>query len=143
MKEGHDFFKSWQDRYFVLDSKTRTIKYYTEGQKLHLKGEYQLDQSSTVESSNADRTHPNLFCVIGKSIKGESRSELYISASSAALKNNWISAIRKAIKGEPLVPSADVESMNNKIAHEIKVDMGLEKRDETQDSSCCDACTIA
>ena len=115
MKEGHDFFKSWQDRYFVLDSETRTLKYYTEGQKLNLKGEYQLTATSTVESSNADRTHPNLFCVLGKSIKGEHRNELYISASSAALKNNWISAIRKAIKGEPLVSLAEKfeEDLNN------------------------------
>jgi hypothetical protein len=143
MKEGHDFFKSWQDRYFVLDSETRTIKYYTEGQKLNLKGEYQLTATSTVESSNADRTHPNLFCVTGKSIKGESRSELYISASSAALKNNWISAIRKAIKGEPLVSLAEkFEEVNNKIAHEIKVDMGLEKR-EGHEEPCCAGCTIA
>ena len=144
MKEGHDFFKSWQDRYFVLDSETRTIKYYTEGTKLNLKGEYQLTAASTVESSNADRTHPNLFCVTGKSIKGENRSELYISASSAALKNNWISAIRKAVKGEPLVSVAEkFEDVNNKIAREIKVDMGLQKVDENPDSACCESCTIA
>lgn len=143
MKEGHDIFKSWQDRYFVLDSETKTIKYYTEGQKLTLKGEYELSPNSTVESSNLDRTHPNLFCVTGKSAKGESRSELYISASSAALKNNWISAIRKAIKGEPLVSIAEkFEEVNNRIAHEIKVDMGLEKRGEGEEP-CCGACTIA
>ena len=99
MKESHDGFKSWQDRYFVLDSMNKKISYYSEAQKNNLKGEYDFTHESTVKPSNANSSHPNLFVVIGKSKKGgNDKSELFMSASSAELKNKWIAAVGKAIK---------------------------------------------
>jgi len=98
MKEGHDLMRTWHDRYFVLDSAKRKLSYYSEAQKFNLKGEYEFNANSLVENSNANSNHPNLFLVIGKSSKGDAKSELLMSASSADLKNKWMNAIKKAIK---------------------------------------------
>ena len=98
MKEGHDLMRTWHDRYFVLDSAKKKLSYYSEAQKFNLKGEYEFTANSLVENSNANSSHPNLFLVIGKSAKGDAKSELLMSASSADLKNKWMDAIKKAIK---------------------------------------------
>lgn len=97
MKESHDIFKTWQDRFFVLDCKTKKIRYYTEAQKINQKGEYEFTANSTVEASTANSSVPNLFVLTGKTQK-ENVSELFMSASSAELRKKWMESIKKAIK---------------------------------------------
>jgi hypothetical protein len=97
-KEGHDIIRSWNDRYFVLNSAKKRIAYYSEEQKLNLKGEYEFTGNSMAENSNQPSIHPNLFFVIGKSAKGDPKSELLLSSSSVEIKNKWMDAIKKAIK---------------------------------------------
>ena len=101
MKESHDVFKQWQDRFFVLDCQQKTITYYTEAQKINEKGKYSFTSTSTCESSKVDAsvaTVANLFVVTGKTAKGGEKSELFMSATSPELKFKWVTSINKAIK---------------------------------------------
>ena len=47
-KESHDILKQWQDRYFVLNSSTKRLVYYTDETKQQMKGEYELSDKSKV-----------------------------------------------------------------------------------------------
>ena len=133
-------FKSWQERYFVLDANEKKITYYTDASKKDIKGEYKFTPASTVDSSNANTSQQHLFLLTGRSAKGEGKSELYMSATSPEIKNKWIQHIRKAIKGETfLLESAtqNVSDMYSKVEHEIKVDLGFESR-RNGEASCFD-----
>lgn len=142
LKEGHDIFKSWYERYFVLDAAEKKITYYTDASKKDIKGEYKFTPGSTVDASTANASQQHLFVLTGRSAKGEGKSELFMSATSPEIKNKWIQHIRKAIKGESFL----LESMQQgatdaykKIEHEIAVDMGYEKRADGEEPCCgCD-----
>lgn len=98
MKEGHDMFKSFQDRYFVLNSSEKKLTYYQEAQKLNVKGFYQLTPQSVCSANNAYSNQPNVFVVTGKSSHGEGREELFLSAGTDELRRKWLELITKAIK---------------------------------------------
>jgi hypothetical protein len=135
LKEGHDVWKSWQERYFVLDANERKITYYTDMSKKDIKGEYKFTPASTVDSSNANTSQQHLFVLTGRSAKGEGKSELFMSATSPEIKNKWITHIRKAIKGETFLlenAAQNVSDMYAKVEHEIKHDLGLK-----DDEPCC------
>lgn len=142
LKEGHDVWKSWQERYFVLDANERKITYYTDASKKDIKGEYKFTPASTVDSSNANTSQQHLFVLTGRSAKGEGKSELFMSATSPEIKNKWIQHIRKAIKGETFLMESAVQNVSNvysKVEHEIKADLGLESRRDGEQPCCgCD-----
>ena len=147
-------FKSWQERYFVLDCQKKTLTYYSEASKQNEKGCYALLPSSAVIETTGNYSHPNLFMLTGKSVKGEGKADLLLSATSSDLRKKWMDAVKKAIKGEPLVDTVQrvtnaVVATESRIMHEIRVDLGLEKRTEGEVSMCqdlaqsCSACVIA
>ena len=61
MKESHDFLKTWQERYFVLDCRKKTLTYYLEVGKVNPKGDYKFTASSECDTSNSNSSHPNMF----------------------------------------------------------------------------------
>lgn len=91
-------FKSFQDRYFVLNSSEKKLTYYQEAQKLNVKGFYQLTPQSVCSANNAYSNQPNVFVVTGKSSHGEGREELFLSAGTDELRRKWLELITKAIK---------------------------------------------
>ena len=56
LKEGHGMISNWAERYFVLNTKTKTLSYYDNSDKkaVNKKGEYAFDSSKCkVEASSA------------------------------------------------------------------------------------------
>jgi hypothetical protein len=96
MKESHDVFRAWQDRFFVLNAQERKLSYFQEAQKLNCKGTYEFTSNSTCTMSNSS-TQPNVFILTGKSAHGDTKAELYLSASTNELRQKWIEVINKAI----------------------------------------------
>jgi hypothetical protein len=103
MKEGHDLFKNFLDRYFLLDSKERKLTYYEDSQKLKVKGFYTFSSHSVCAANNKQSTQPNVFIVTGNSRNGTGREELVLSAGSDALRRKWLELITKAIQVRELI----------------------------------------
>lgn len=109
LKEGHGMMSTWAERYFVLNTKTKTLSYYDNSdKKIHnKKGEYTFDSPKCkVEANGSKAGHPQCIFALGSSQnKDDIMTDLWIDAQNAETKHKWISAIRKAIKGEPIVES--------------------------------------
>lgn len=121
LKEGHGVVAAWAERYFVLNTATQSLSYYDNSDKkpANKKGEYQFNSPSKckVEARNDKSGHPHTIFALGSSQnKDDHMADLWIDAQTAEVKHKWISAIRKAIKKEPIVDS---------VRHEIQ-----EKQDE-------------
>ena len=139
-KEGHDTFKTWHARYFVLDASRKKITYFSDQTKSDQKGAYTFTPASIVDSSTANSTHPNLFVLTGRSLKGEAKSELFMDATSLEIKNKWIAHIRKAIKGESFLMENAMDTTSTafrKVEHEFKAEMGLENRADGEGTCQC------
>lgn len=114
LKEGHGWGGgAWPERYFVLNTKTRTISYYDDSDKksIHKKGEYSFrNPKCRVEANNTKSGHPHCIFALGSSEnKDDELTDLWIDAVDPIVQRKWISAIQKAIRGEPLVESARQE----------------------------------
>jgi hypothetical protein len=118
LKEGHGMISNWAERYFVLNTKTKTLSYYDNSDKkaVNKKGEYAFDSPKCkVEASSAKAGHPQCIFALGNSQnKDDIMTDLWIDAQTAEIKHKWISAIRKAIKGEAIVDT--VKDKQNEIA---------------------------
>jgi hypothetical protein len=137
-KEGHDAFKTWYTRYFVLDAQRKKITYFTDQSKMEQRGAYTFTPASIVDSSQSKPNHEHLFLLTGRSLKGESKSELFMDSTSLEVKNKWIAHIRKAIKGESFILENMAESAGSAyrtVEHELKAEMGLEAREANE--HCC------
>ena len=140
MKEAHDIFKTWQDRWFVLNANTRTIHYYSEPTRTNLRGEYyNITNCQIVEPRGAevdDRSahpHPHIFEVIGESKHGRGKETLKLSASTEIVRNNWVDKIQRACRGEPIgdITSTTSSAFSEKLAFA-----------EAEAEACCSACSI-
>ena len=103
-KLSHDVLKRWQTRWFVLDARTKTIRYYTDKAKTDLKGEYKIQSISEDDAVSPDRLFSFVITGISSSLNNKksdtaSKSTLHISASTALLKDYWSAAILKTIDG--------------------------------------------
>ncbi len=61
MKESHDFLKTWQERYFVVDCRKGTLTYYLEAGKVNPKGDYKFNASSVCDACNSNSSRPYMF----------------------------------------------------------------------------------
>ena len=91
-KLSHDVLKRWQTRWFVLDARTKTIRYYTDKAKTDLKGEYMIQSISEDDAVSPDRLFSFVITGISSSLNKKksdtaSKSTLHISASTALLKD--------------------------------------------------------
>ena len=109
----------WTQRFFVLDSKTQTLKYYENEQKKkeHEKGSYTFNKNSkvTLKAKTSDG-HAFQFEIRGRHNGAE--ANLMMSADSVEIRNKWKLALDTAARGEPLVESVIVQEAIDFIAEE-------------------------
>jgi len=129
LKEGHGVMAAWAERYFVVNTKTKTLSYYDNSDKkiYNKKGEYTFDSPKCkVEANNSKAGHPQCIFALGSSQnKDDIMTDLWIDAQNAETKHKWISAIRKAIKGEPIVET--IQDKKNEIADDMAQIENLKK----------------
>ena len=93
-KRGH-FFKTWRKRWFVLYP--FRVSYYTDQDRVHMKGTYLLDQNSYVERIADNYFYGRKF-VFKLHARGTD-NELFMSAESSAISmEEWMSSIFHAIQ---------------------------------------------
>ena len=119
--------KKWQKRYFVIDPKLKNISYYevTVKRTLVKKGEYILTNKSLIRkvpsNSKPGGVWTHVLMVSGESrnnIMDKEMEELYIAVPNVYALDQWMDAVKKAIKGEEFSVTEEAEA-------------------------CCSACTIA
>lgn len=138
LKEGHGVMAAWAERYFVLNTATQSLSYYDNSDKkaANKKGEYQFNNPNKckVEARNDKSGHPQAIFALGSSQnKDDNMADLWIDAQTPEVKHKWISAIRKAIKKEPIVESVRSEiqeKQNEMAADQAKID-NLKKGPQT------------
>ena len=93
-KQGH-VFKNWRQRYFVLEKKK--LKYYADESLGKVNGEYTIDDNTEIYDIPGDSDGQKyLFYLRGKNASAMD-DILYLSASSAQEKAEWIEAIYDAV----------------------------------------------
>lgn len=106
LKRGH-IRKNWKERFFVLISNEKTLKYYSDSNMMKLKGEVKLfSPNETIVELISDinfENNKNVFSI------RNSNYILYVSASSALFAEYWIRAIQETIhNGFPCIYQPEI-----------------------------------
>ena len=98
-KEGH-IVKNWKKRFFILEMKTRVLRYYRNADLSYMAGEYHIDSKSIVTTED-DRPKLHIFNVISlKAMKiGEKETILFMCANTLEERDRWLGALQEAISG--------------------------------------------
>jgi len=96
-KEGH-FMKSWNRRFFVLDSKSKTLTYYTDEKRTDKRGEVILSSNLgqvALENDHGDRKFLIRFTGIKKGVS----TPTFLSCASQNDMKMWYEALSEVSFG--------------------------------------------